>query len=213
MKNKKILILLVLSFILCGCDVKYNININGNSISEKIIIPNDNNYTKDDIKDNFYYDVNNNKKYNLNIKNNEIILTNRKTNLNTIANNDLYSLCYDKIEAYEEDGIYYIGTSDEFKCMSYEYIDVDSITINIKTYNKVEKHNADKVLFNTYTWIIDDTNYDNKNILFIVNKKEYKWYYRFKGLIFGISGVLLLYIVLLLIKKLFIDKSDKINKI
>lgn len=213
MKKHKILILSILLLMICGCDVKYNINITGSKITEEIILPNDNNYQKEDLENKFYYNVNENKKYELELKKDKIVLTNTKTTLDTLSNNNLYNSCFSKIDSYEKEGLYYIATSTDFSCMYYEYQPIDNITISIKTYNKVKESNADKIGFNTYTWVFNKDNYIDKNIYIVINKNEYVWYYRLRGLIIGLSIILVLVLIVSIIIKIFENRSNKENKI
>ena len=213
MRKSKLLILIVLSLLVSGCEVKYNIKISGTKISEEIIIPNTNNYTEETFIDEFYYDVGNNKKYEVTINDEEIILTNKKTKLKTLSTNDLYNFCFSKIDSYEEDGYYVFRTSSDFDCMTYEYLPVDKITIVLNTFNKVQKHNADKTKIGQYIWYIDRDNYSDKQIYFSVKKNEYLWYYKLRGLIFGLLAVLMLVIIYYLVVRIFKRKSEKENRI
>ena len=213
MKKNKILILIVLSLLISGCDVKYNINIRGKNISEEIILPNVDNYTEDTFTNNYYYDINGNKKYDVKIDEDKIVLYNKKTKLSTLATNNLYDFCFSKIDSFEEDGYYHFRTSSDFNCMVYEFIPVDKITIVLNTFNKVSNHNADEVKFGKYIWNIDKDNYKNKQIYFTVKKNEYLWYYRFRGLIIGLLSVLLFTLLCFGIIKTFKTRSNKENKI
>lgn len=216
MKKGKIIFLLFIILLLSGCDAKYNISLDNGKISERIILPYDELY-KDSYDKEYYYDVLDEQKYITSIENisgvKKFVLKSDKLDVKNIGNNDLYDFCYDSIDVLLEDNIYYIGTSSEFRCMTYDYLDVDSVEINIKTYNKVIKSNADKSKFGTYTWVINESNYKNKNITFVVSKNEYVWYYKYKGLFIGLIGVLGIVLIGLLIKKIFQKKSNKVNKI
>lgn len=213
MKKNKILVLIILSLLISGCDVKYNINIRGKKISEEIILPNTDNYTVDNLTNDFYYDIENKKKYNLEIKEDKIILSNKDTKLSTLSNNNLYDYCFSKIDSFEEDGYYHFRTSSDFNCMVYEYIPIDKITIVLNTFNKVKEHNADEVKFGKYIWYIDKDNSSTKQIYFTVKKNEYLWYYRLRGLIIGLGSIVIVLLIGYFIVKIFKKKSDKENKI
>ena len=213
MKKNKILVLIILSLLISGCDVKYNINIKGKKISEEIILPNIDGYTIDNLSNDFYYDIDGKRKYNLEIKDDKIILSNKNTKLSTLSTNDLYDYCFSKIDSFEEDGYYYFRTSSDFNCMVYDYIPVDKITIVLNTFNKVKEHNADEVKFGKYIWYIDKESSSNKQIYFTVKKNEYLWYYRIRGLIIGLSFILIVLLIGYLIVKIFEKKSEKENKI
>lgn len=216
MKKGKILFLLFAVLLLSGCEVKYNIKLDNGKISEEIIIPYDKIYKESYEKD-YFYDVFNEQKYSTSIEDikgtKKFVLRTNKLDIMNISGNDLYDFCYDSIDVLLEENTYYVGTSSEFKCMTYDYLDVDSVEINIKTYNKVIKSNADKNKFGTYTWIINDDNYKNKNIIFVVSKNEYVWYYKYKGLFIGLLSILGVILIGILIKIIFQKKSNKVNKI
>ena len=65
-------------------------------------------------------------------------------------------------------------------------MELDSVSISIKTYHKVIDNNADEVKNNVYTWNIDRDNISTNNILFVVSKSEYVWYYRYRYLFGGL---------------------------
>lgn len=213
MKKGKILILSVLLLMVCGCDVEYSINIRGNKVSEKAIFPNNGNYTYDNLQYNIYYDVNAGKKYDAKITKNKIILSNKKSDFKTFSANNKYSFCFDKIDSVDTKEYYTLGTSEGFKCMRYDDTPIDSVTVVLKTFNKVIEHNADDTRFGKYIWYFDNYNYKNKRVYFSVKKSDYLWYYRYRGLILGLSGVLVLVIIASIIMKIFKDKSNKENKI
>lgn len=216
MKKRKLLFLLLGILLLSGCEVKYNIELDNGKISEEIIIPYDSIY-QESYEQEYYYDVVNNKKYSSSIEHidgiNKFVLKSKKIDIKAISDNDLYDFCYDSINVLLEDNIYYIGTSGNFKCMNYDYLDIDTFELNIKTYNKVIKSNADKNKLNTYTWVINRDNFNNKNITFVVSKNQYVWYYKYRGLFIGLIGVLAIVLIIFLIKTIFSKKSSKANEI
>ncbi len=213
MKKNKILILSVLLLMVCGCDVEYNINIKDNKVSEKIILPSNDEYKEENLKENIYYDVNNKRRYDLKIKNNNIILTNKKTSFSELKNNNLYNFCFSRIETTETKDFYALGTSDDFNCMVYEYQDINEIKIVLNTFNKVTEHNADETKFGKYIWYFDKYNYKNKRIYFSVKKNDYLWYYRLRGLVIGLGTVLIVIVVSAIIVKIFKNRSNLENKI
>ena len=85
----------------------------------------------------------------------------------------------------------------------------DSLTINIKTDLEVVENNADKVDGNTYTWVINENNYQNHPIQMRIKKGTDK------GFNFWI--IIIVIIVLLLIIAIFAYntylKNKKRNKI
>lgn len=216
MKKGKLVFLLLIVLLISGCEVKYNIKLDNGKISEEIIIPYDSTYD-DSYSNDYYYDVINGKKYSSNIESiggtKKFVLRSKKVDITNLTNNDLYDFCYDSINVLLEDNIYYIGTSANFKCMTYDYLDIDTFELNIITYNRVIKSNADKNKLNTYTWILNRDNFNNKNITFVVSKNEYVWYYKYRGLFIGLIGVLAIIMILFLIKIIFTRRSNKANQI
>ena len=216
MKKIKLIILLLAVLIMSGCEIKYNIELKNGRISEEIIIPYIEEY-KDSYVREYYYDIINERKYSSEIieidNKKNFVLKSKRVGLDILANNDLTRFCYDSMEVLEQDGTYYIGTSSIFKCMTYDYLDVDKIEINIKTYNKVFESNADKKSYNKHTWIIDENNFHDKNIIFVVSKNEYVWYYKYKNLFLGLLGIVVLIGLGFLIRMIILYMSDRANRI
>lgn len=216
MKKIKIIFMLLAVFLISGCEVKYNIELDYGDINEEIIIPYNKEYDEA-YKREFYYDVINDKKYETSFKKingiDKFVLTSKKNDVLMLANNDLTRFCFDSIDVLLEDNIYYIGTSNIFKCITYDYLDVNKLEINIKTFNKVIESNADKVSIGKYTWVIDENNFNDKNITFVVSKNEYVWYYKYKGLLIGLSIVGIVLFIACLIVVFFQRRSDKANDI
>ena len=109
---------------------------------------------------------------------------------------------------------------------------MDSVTITIKTDLTVLNSNADNVNDNTYTWIINENNYQNKPIILSIEKPETN--NNQENVIsaenntndnhladsvvndspYGLYVVLIVVIVLIIITVLFIKhKTNKANKI
>ena len=220
--NKKILVLLLITFIffLTGCDAKYEMEIKNNKITENISVSIPSKYTEKEINENIdYFGINSDSAYNQKIekKDNESIisLSGKKSKIDDFFNNSdsFVNKCYNKVSFVLEDGKYYIGTSKWFKCLTYEYMELDSLTINIKTYHKVYDNNADKVSNNVYTWIINKNNISTNNILFVVSKNEYVWYYRYRYLFGGIVAVSVIFLVTYIVISIFRTTSKRANKI
>ena len=213
MKKNKILIVVLLSLVLCGCDAHYDIKIRGNKISEKITVQASKEEVKQKAKFDYYYDYSAKKKYNVRTNNDKLILYNNKAKFESLATNNLSSYCFDVIEATETKESYTLGTSEGFSCIDYENQNIDEIVITLNTFNKVTEHNADETKFGKYIWYIDNYNYKNKRIYFSVKKNDYLWYYRLRGLFIGLGSVLLIVIIGAIIIKVFKTKSNEENKI
>lgn len=173
--KKKILILMILSLLFTGCSAKYDLVINGDSYKETLtgyFPKEDFNYnivkgmSKQKIpisqiqgEDKFYSSSDDED------SSNYIVSKNYKHSLNTIGNSYFITRCYgkDTIKKYSDEII--IDTDNEFQCILLEDgAKVDEVIINITTKMKVLKNNADKVNGNTYTWVVNESNYKNKPI-------------------------------------------------
>jgi hypothetical protein len=220
--NKKILVLLLITFIffLTGCDAKYEMELKNSKITESISVSIPSKYTEKEINENIdYFGINSDSAYNQKIVKNDnesiISLSGKKSKISDFFNSSdsFVNKCYNKVSFVLEDGKYYIGTSKGFKCLTYEYMELDSLTINIKTYHKVYDNNADKVSNNVYTWIIDKDNISKSNILFVVSKNEYVWYYRYRYLFGGIIAISAIFLVTYIVISIFRTTSKRANKI
>lgn len=220
--NKKILVLLLITFIffLTGCDAKYEMEIKNSKITENISVSIPSKYTEKEINENIdYFGINSDSAYNQKIvkKDNESIisLSGKKLKISDFFNSSdsFVNKCYNKVSFVLEDGKYYIGTSKGFKCLTYEYMELNNVTINIKTYHKVYDNNADKVSGNTYTWHINKDNISTSNILFVVSKNDYVWYYEYRYLFGGLLAVSAVCLLTYIIISIFRTSSKKANKI
>lgn len=186
MKKIKIIFISFLLLVLTGCSVKYDLNINENiidesiSISEKINPKSEKNY--DEMVNNAYSQFNNSgkKKY-TNLKNKKDDITTyilkQKYNFNNFIYVRAFSECFDAynlVRDSENKNIYLLQTSKGFKCMSYSYMPIDTIEVNIKLSNKftVLDSNSDKNNDGKYTWIINSKNNKNKYISIKFEKKS-----------------------------------------
>lgn len=220
--NKKILLLILSIFIfsLTGCDAKYEMEIKNSKVTENISfsVPNDYNEKKiNDLID--YYGVNADSAFTQKISKEkdftDVSLNGKKSKLDDYfdSSDSFINKCYNKVGFVLEDGIYYIGTSKGFKCLTYDYMKLDKVSISIKTYHKVYDNNADKVKNNVYTWNIDENNISTNNILFVVSKNKYVWYYRYRYLFFGIIAVSAIFLITYTVISIFRMSSNKANKI
>ncbi len=169
---KKGFLLIVAILFLSGCTVEYTVNFTKDSANESVILNGVTNemfpveaYTNEqgaseepvEIEGVEYYDITKNA---------------NATNLTYKFPMDRYSeskgvnLCYKNVSInIMEDGYYNLITNKYNSCIDY-YPELEQITINLKFTNdfNIIRNNADKVDGNTYTWIIDRNNYNNKGI-------------------------------------------------
>ena len=232
MKKKKIIILFLIVFLVCGCNVDYNLTINKDNISETATFYLDktaknkeifdknsklnetSNYGEEEIlnyysvktrETNNYYQLDYKYKY-THIKNDVNVMEKRKN----LKEYSYLSQCYSNPN-FEEDNTYItIDTDKKFNCL-YNNIKpgIDSVTINIKTNLKVVDNNADKVNGNTYIWNINKSNYQNKPVFIKIDKVSN---YNFNSkLVFFFSIVLVVLLIVFIV--LFLKhKQNKINK-
>ena len=219
-KKQLILILIIFVFSSTGCDAKYEMEIKNSKITENISVSIPSKYTEKEINENIdYFGINSDSAYNQEIAKKEkdsiISLSGKKLKISDFfdSSDSFINKCYNKVSFILEDGKYYIGTSKGFKCLTYEYMELDSVSISIKTYHKVYDNNADKVSNNVYTWNINKDNISINNILFVVSKNEYVWYYRYRYLFGGIIAVSAIFLVTYLVISIFRGTSKRANKI
>lgn len=181
---KKILSLIILCFLLTGCTVNYNLEIEDNSFKETIT----GNVLNSEIKiddeqtdvNTFNYLINeeqspfireNNQLYNKTTnKNNNGIDYNYSFTYNelNITDSRILNTCFEDFKFEEKDNIYYLMTFGKFYC---NY--ATETNINISTEYEVIVNNATKKKDNTYTWTINEENKDNFELYMTINKEKY----------------------------------------
>lgn len=194
MKKFKILILLILPVILCGCNATYNLHITKNFMTEEVII-NDNingGMTLEEIKHTYPEltidynnaieddDINNLEDgtaiYNRNIEkidnNYQIKYKYDKFTRNNIANSNIGRIGFKNIGyIYNlKDNYIQISTNNKMDAFT-EFNDLDNVTINITVDYNVKENNADSVNGNVYTWNFNKEN-TNRNILLVMDMTE-----------------------------------------
>ena len=180
---KKILLLIILCFLLTGCTVNYNLEIEDNSFKETI----SGNVLNSEIKiddeqtdvNTFNYLINeeqspfigeNNQLYNkATNKNNNGIDYNYSFTYNelNITDSRILNTCFEDFKFEEKDNIYYLMTFGKFYC---NY--APETNINISTEYEVIINNANKKKNNTYTWTINEENKDNFELYMTINKEK-----------------------------------------
>ena len=175
---KKYLTLIVICITLTGCTLQYNIELDKNSINEKIVLQIQNNkldsisfnkLTSDSnsvyLNDNQYYNV----KYDTQNNISKFTYT-YKHDINNYQNAKILNRCYRTNNVKKENNKITIDMKGIFNCANKEsntYI--DEAQINITTKLKVTENNADEIKNNTYTWNINQSNYQNKPIHLVAN--------------------------------------------
>lgn len=175
----KKIFLILLFFLLTGCSASYNLSIDEEITNENvsIMIPKEV-IDKETIQNQFSTNtpVYNNKsdyyKEAITEDNNNYYINysyNHKTD--QFKDSKFINLCYDDNEIEVDNSKISFSTGKKFKCINMDDgVHIDNIEINITTKLKVRKNNADKVKDNTYTWIINEDNYQNKPINLEIKK-------------------------------------------
>ena len=176
---KKFLLLFVVFFI-TGCTAEYNLNVDGDTIKEDVVVSFLRNEINKDALDYYVSNPNNvyfndgNTYYSAKLiedDDNYYLNYNYKHQYENFTNSLFARKCYDDVEIVSNDDNIILSTSDEFNCINMDdgfYL--DSAKINITTDLKVLENNADRVKGNTYTWNVNDTNYTNKPIKLVLQK-------------------------------------------
>lgn len=216
------LLLVLLVFCLTGCDVTYNLTITDDEMIESALFWYDDSNENKKIVDQYlkvnhqaYFDMDTSTTNNYNQKkitdDGKIGLNlEYKYNENYLEKSSLIDKCYYKKSVINSDDEINIYTDKKVNCMYTDDVkQFDSLTINIKTDLEVVENNADKVDGNTYTWVINENNYQNHPIQMRIKKGTDK------GFNFWI--IIIVIIVLLLIIAIFAYntylKNKKRNKI
>jgi len=198
---KKLVIILFFIIFVTGCDAEYNLTINKATIIEELEIfekdnskwhSSDNLFSKDYqevIEDNLnyklgiYFDeqledgLNNNPEYifykpkKIETKEKLGISYNYRFNVENYDRAYFPKSCFDNIKVYDDSGYITLSTSTGFNCMGDEY-GLSSLTINITTKYHVEDSNADSINGRTYTWKINEENYEEEKIYIKIDTKK-----------------------------------------
>lgn len=190
-KIKKILTLVTFLILFTGCDVEYNLVIDNKKrvIEDAIFLQDNENILKysatiDEFiynreQENFlnssyqYERVYESDKSGLNIKNSY-------NSLEDYVNSKIYKRLFEDAQIISDKKFYSFTTFGDYYRNSvfstpleatYRY-NIDKITVNIKFYNVVDSHNADKVdeKNNVYTWYLESSNL-NEQIKFTLSNK------------------------------------------
>lgn len=237
MKNK-FLALLVILFLTAGCDVTYNLDIDGSFVETTSITEDITNMNED------YNNINTASLFNIYLQKpiplskNDIIqaysdeklkgvLYYEKKDISTDAqkgmelkgnfspidfeNSQLINFTYGTFSVENKDGIITLTTGNTAKIFN-QFSSLNNLTINITTDYKVLNSNADIVDGNTYTWNVNSTNYENKPISIKLDTSEDNSI--FNNFQIQLALILLTIILVALIIYFFVKKKgDKNNSI
>lgn len=221
MKNIKIILILLATFLLSGCASTYELEIDGENFNEKITT-----YIYQGDRENSMYDDESTagridafverdvytyfedytsvyEKSVSVINDYEQVVLNFKYKAEEYKNSNAINLCFEnKVFEIEEEN-YNIDLTGYFYCL----YDNDSVSIEIKTDNEVLNHNAHEQIGNRYIWRIDESNFKNVDVkmqLGKVNKKT---------TIYLVVAISIVAILVFLIFLKIIKKLRKVNEI
>lgn len=222
--KKKVFFMFVFIIILTGCSAEYNIEFSNESIKEntKITIL-DSDIPKDDPvleieaddritpfinSDQYPFYDNEEIKYKKDVNKSgdttTINLDYEFTHEEYLKSN-VYNSCFEEKNFDKKGDNYYLSFSGSFYCLY-----GDSITINVKTNNKVIENNADKVNGNTYTWVINKDNVQDVNINMVISKDSAIVE---KVVIFIVIGVVIVLAIAAYVVYQKIKNRDSVNEI
>ena len=181
-KFGKIIFLCLFIFLYCGCTINYNLVVTNNKdiIEDVTVLDNNDNILK---YNDSILDFLNNQQLGIKeegydteilMENTEsgLLIKNRYNNFDSYITSEIFTRLFEKANVSHNNGLFAFETSGEYYRNDVFSVDLskhfiynlDEININIKFYNVVESHNADKVdeASNTYTWILNkDDSYRN----------------------------------------------------
>jgi len=191
--KKKIILLILIVLMLCGCKAEVNVEINDtNTISESVDITayQNNNYTKEQIKNSFrnylpayaedvIVDTNPDEQVSgvSYYKKTETDLdTGYKINYSYNFNFSNYAKARTVKEGFKSstiqvnspDKTILISTDSNGLLYFSQYPDLEEVKVNIKTKYKVKENNADSVNNNVYTWVFNNST-NNKGIYLLLD--------------------------------------------
>lgn len=193
-KCKKMIFLVVLTFLLCGCSATYNLTITKDSIKEEAIILDDITVSNSmeemshiyppltiDYKEAIEDDDIANLEEGIEIYNQKIDKINDayqiryaydKFTKDTITSSNIARTAYSNIGYLysPKENIIQLSTNPNLKAFD-EFPNLDSITVNITTDYLVSNSNADQVNGNTYSWVFTREN-RNRNVVLVMQFRE-----------------------------------------
>ena len=169
---KKIIYLIILTFLLTGCSATVDLKITSDTIYENFKIydlkSNVYNYDgslKEDISEKLRYFNHDFSHYDvIDYEDGAYVGKNYSFYIDYDSWKEFSRLrtCYDYVNITKKDKNIYINTSPEYRC---GYIfGGDNVTLNISSDLIISDSNADQVINNIHTWYINNDNYENRVI-------------------------------------------------
>lgn len=216
---KKIIILLITTILLTGCNVTYDIKFTENNIKDSIKIYTNSKKVQTATENTItnFTDQLGNWERGYEYYKRELYTTDKITGYNYTYtfNYDEYDAmsqlrkCYKDFELNYEENTITLKTSNEFLCNNY-YQEVNSLELNISSEYQIISSNADTKSNNIHTWKINKNNYKNKPIELTISKKtSYIEENTTKKNKLDLQAILTIVIFILLIIVLFIRRKDQ----
>lgn len=210
MKRARYIIVLLLLFIVSGCDIKYNISFNKKDIDENITISGLNNSLHSDLVDPIYYFFQG-YPYNILSNPNSSNVTQEWLSLSDFKDNSILFK-----EFIDSDSIKIDGKKVKFdlyiNANVQSYLDLygrpDNIDFSIVVPYYVSSHNATNVNGDTYTWKFTDIENAHIKINFDMGKSK-----NFIKNIFSICTIAIVLVIICAMIVYFINKNKKNNEI
>lgn len=213
---KKIILLLITTILLTGCQSTYEINFTKDKIEDKINIYTDNSTIQQAtaLQTQEFQEKIGNWERGYEYYKRELYATDEITGYNYTYNFNYEEYdamsqlrkCFKDFELTYENNSIKLNTSNEFLCKTY-YEDIDKLELTITSEYKIISSNADSKSKNKHTWIIDKDNYKNSSIKFEIDKTQ--TYEEKTEKEIDIMGILSTTIFVLLIIVLIIKRKDK----
>ena len=216
---KKIIILLITTILLTGCNATYDIKFTENNIKDSIKIYTNSKKVQTATENTItnFTDQLGNWERGYEYYKRELYTTDKITGYNYTYtfNYDEYDAmsqlrkCYKDFELNYEENTITLKTSNEFLCNNY-YQEVNSLELNISSEYQIISSNADTKSNNIHTWKINKNNYKNKPIELTISKKtSYIEENTTKKNKLDLQAILTIIIFILLIIVLFIRRKDQ----
>ena len=182
--GKKVFLILICAFLLTGCDVTYDLTIDGNeNFKEKVtmsFLKSDTSYSDVSIyKDNKTPITNltgETRYYNTSINdtgNFYDLVYDYNHDINSIKNSYFINNCYNGFTIYSNDNNIVLNSGKNFSCyFGDDGLKADKVIVNVTTELDVLENNADEVNGNTYTWNINENNYFSKVINMTLKREK-----------------------------------------
>jgi len=217
--NMKKIFTIIILFLLCGCSSEYTLEISNDNFKENIKsyiykseIPTvtykdielddyitpflKNKYSALFSNDKAYY-----KKVTVDLGDRYEVNMSYEYNAKKFSDSNSLKLCFDNYK-FDYNDNYYIHAYGTFYCLY-----SNELKINIKTNNKVIKNNADSINGNVYTWNISDSNKNNVDIEFEVEKG-----FSYIKVIYYIIGIIALVPIAIIVYMVY-SKNKNVNEI